>query len=709
GFINTVMLSMDVLVTELNVLLKLLDNETLSSPTEEKKTSVRNLLKQLQPTVTGPDYLYMNRSVYRHGTSFVESLFETFDCDLGELKDMTEDSPNSSPPRSSETPPPLPTTPPPEAYYEEAVPLSPGKQPEYITTRGSSSPPNSIEDGYYEDAENNSPSTCINGRQRKNSYNDSDALSSSYESYEEDEEERGAGPVSRLTHHWPSDESSMLPVRDCRICAFLLRKKRFGQWAKQLTVIRDNRLQCYKSSKDVSPYVDLPLPLCTVVYAPKEGRRKRHELRFSPPSGEALVLAVQSREQAHRWLRVVRKVSQGKGPEESTSPMMPRNTELDKVCVTLESVCVTRESVCKVKRGALAAGRKITRIISFSKRKHLLPGDARPPSPSPDPRRGYLSVLVSQVWRDQWCCVYEGSLHFHPDRADPRPSLAPLPLHGCEVFPGLGPKHPFALRILKGGSEVAALEACSSEELGRWLGVLLVETGTATDPESLHYDYVDVETIANIQDAARHSFLSSFTSSDSGRTKPGLALKRTGSNANQYGLYGKTRAEEDAKLYLREKEHLERERDDIRNTLLTLRQERREAKERFKTATEEQKGSVSERVSQLEEACRGKESERVDLELRLTQVKDNLKKSLAGGALGAPGKSKPSSKVQHTHISSIPVSCVSVARMKPPVYSTSKRTVMQKAKVRTKDTHTHSLSASQIVHLRGTQLHSLSL
>uniref|UniRef100_A0A674E0R2 Actin filament-associated protein 1-like 1 n=1 Tax=Salmo trutta TaxID=8032 RepID=A0A674E0R2_SALTR len=694
---------MDVLVTELNVLLKLLDNETLSSPTEEKKTSVRNLLKQLQPTVTGPDYLYMNRSVYRHGTSFVESLFETFG-----------DSPNSSPPRSSETPPPLPTTPPPEAYYEEAVPLSPGKQPEYITTRGSSSPPNSIEDGYYEDAENNSPSTCINGRQRKNSYNDSDALSSSYESYEEDEEERGAGPVSRLTHHWPSDESSMLPVRDCRICAFLLRKKRFGQWAKQLTVIRDNRLQCYKSSKDVSPYVDLPLPLCTVVYAPKEGRRKRHELRFSPPSGEALVLAVQSREQAHRWLRV-----------RTTHTHIHTHT-----CHT--HTFPFHIHVCKVKRGALAAGRKITRIISFSKRKHLLPGDARPPSPSPDPRRGYLSVLVSQVWRDQWCCVYEGSLHFHPDRADPRPSLAPLPLHGCEVFPGLGPKHPFALRILKGGSEVAALEACSSEELGRWLGVLLVETGTATDPESLHYDYVDVETIANIQDAARHSFLWATSSTDSrtydetvggGGAAFGTVIvwseyetsdhspKHITHYANQYGLYGKTRAEEDAKLYLREKEHLERERDDIRNTLLTLRQERREAKERFKTATEEQKGSVSERVSQLEEACRGKESERVDLELRLTQVKDNLKKSLAGGALGAPGKSKPSSKVYSRpyYSESIPVSCVSVARMKPPVYSTSKRTVMQKAKVRTKDTHTHSLSASQIVHLRGTQLHSLSL
>lgn len=138
------------------------------------------------------------------------------------------------------------------------------------------SPPNSIEDAY-EDAENNYPTTCINSH-RKNSCklsyltkltrlqdkncqitvsitafsdNDSDALSSSYESYEEDEEERSPGV--RLTHQWPSDESSMPPARDCRICAFLLRKKRFGQWAKQLTVIRENRLQVGSRQSCIHP------------------------------------------------------------------------------------------------------------------------------------------------------------------------------------------------------------------------------------------------------------------------------------------------------------------------------------------------------------------------------------------------------------------------------------------------------------------------
>lgn len=43
-------LAMELLVTELNVLLKLLDHETLSFATEEKKCAVRNLLKQLKPS-----------------------------------------------------------------------------------------------------------------------------------------------------------------------------------------------------------------------------------------------------------------------------------------------------------------------------------------------------------------------------------------------------------------------------------------------------------------------------------------------------------------------------------------------------------------------------------------------------------------------------------------------------------------------------------
>uniref|UniRef100_A0A8C1IGY2 Actin filament-associated protein 1-like 1 n=1 Tax=Cyprinus carpio TaxID=7962 RepID=A0A8C1IGY2_CYPCA len=750
---------MESLVTELNVLLKLLDHETLSCATEEKKTAVKNLLRQLQPSVTGKDYTYMNTSVYRNGTSFVESLFDTFDCDLRELKvemvdqekvPETKHTNHTVPkPSTADSPPPLPNTPPPEDYYEEAVPLSPGKMPEYITSRSSSSPPNSIEDGYYEDAENNYPTTQVN-RRRKNSYNDSDALSSSYESYDEEEEEKG----QRLTHQWPSEENSMAPVRDCHICAFLLRKKRFGQWAKQLTVIRENRLQCYKSSKDQSPYTDIPLSLCSVIYVPKDGRRKKHELRFSLPGGEALVLAVQSKEQAEKWLQVVRDVTgQGNGLDSPSSPMIPRKIELDKCCSSekqtsdsdsmpsVESARDGRENG-KPKRGALseltgtvsrAAGRKITRIISFSKRKPPLPGDTRT-SLDQDPRCGYVGVLLNQCWKEQWCRVRAGSLYLYHEKGEQRVPHTTVALKGCEVVPGLGPKHPFALRILKGGAELAALEASCSEDMGRWLGVLLAETGSSADPESLHYDYVDVETIANIRTAARHSFLwatstdsrmydevpfeaietdpphqmtdsfmqenerlrggaqtkhhSSFSSSNTGKPSPQISLKRHGSNANQYGRYGKTRAQEDARRYLKEKEDLEKEIDRIRSALVSLRKKKREAKEKMKAATDKQKLALEERVARLEDSCRVKEGERVDIELKLTQVKENLKKSLAGGDLGAPTETKPTNKTQRTETqyieSFLPVNCASEIRKRPPsIYASTKGNVMQKAKVNT--------------------------
>lgn len=122
-----------------------------------------------------------------------------------------------------------------------------------------------MEDDYYEDADNNYPTTRINGAPKSSceafdcfffnvwyliylwfmlflrSDNDSDALSSSYESYEEEEDEEAK--CQDRPQRWMAEENPDAPVRDCRICAFLLRKKRFGQWTKQLVVVRDNKLQ----------------------------------------------------------------------------------------------------------------------------------------------------------------------------------------------------------------------------------------------------------------------------------------------------------------------------------------------------------------------------------------------------------------------------------------------------------------------------------
>lgn len=65
-------------------------------------------------------------------------------------------------------------------------------------------------------------------------------MSSSYESYDEEEVTRGKSPSAQ--HQWPSAEASIELMKDARLCAFLWRKKWLGQWAKQLCVIKDHRL-----------------------------------------------------------------------------------------------------------------------------------------------------------------------------------------------------------------------------------------------------------------------------------------------------------------------------------------------------------------------------------------------------------------------------------------------------------------------------------
>ncbi|XP_041497339.1 actin filament-associated protein 1-like 1 isoform X1 [Microtus oregoni] len=756
------------LIPELTGLLSLLDHEYLSDSTLEKKMAVASILQNLQPLPAKEvSFLYVNTADLHSGPSFVESLFEEFDCDLGDLRDMSDDGeqpskgaspePTKSPSLRStaDMPPPLPNKPPPEDYYEEAFPLGPGKSPEYISSHNGCSPAQSIVGGYYEDADSSYPSTRLNG-EMKNSYNDSDAMSSSYESYdEEEEEEKGRRP----RHQWPSEEASIHLVRDCRICAFLLRKKRFGQWAKQLTVIKEEQLLCYKSSKDRQPHLRLALDACTVVYVPKDSRHKRHELRFSQGATEVLVLALQSREQAEEWLKVIREVSRpcggAEGLEAPRSPVFlckldqdkrlsqeKQNSDSDSLGMNDSSSTLSRREACehgKGKKNSLAelkgsmsraAGRKITRIISFSKKKALGEDLQTFSSENEVPCCGYLNVLVNQGWKERWCRLKCNTLYFHKDRTDLHTHVNAIALGGCEVAPGFGPRHPFAFRILRNRQEVAILEASCSEDMGRWLGLLLVEMGSKVTPEALHYDYVDVETLTSIVSAGRNSFLyaqscqdqwpeprvydevpyekvqdeepqrptgaqvkrhASSCSEKSHRVDPQVKVKRHASSANQY-KYGKNRAEEDARRYLVEKERLEKEKEMIRTELMALRQEKKELKEAIRNNPGTWQGAkvkaMEEAVATLEAQCRAKEEQRIDLELKLVAVKERLQQSLAGGpALGLSVSNKNKSqettnKPQSTAAEqSLPVNCVSELRKRSPSIVTSNQgRVLQKAK-----------------------------
>uniref|UniRef100_A0A3B5Q9W8 Actin filament-associated protein 1 n=1 Tax=Xiphophorus maculatus TaxID=8083 RepID=A0A3B5Q9W8_XIPMA len=619
---------MEELVTELRLFLDLLDREYLSAGVREKKVHLSHILHQ-------PSF----KSDIHSGLPAPPQM------PLPEIPQPWL-APNSDPP-------PLPSSSLPEGYYEEAVPLSPGKAPEYITSNY-----------------------------------DSDAMSSSYESYDEEEED---GKSQKMRHQWPSEEASMDLVKDARICAFLLRKKRFGQWTKLLCVIKDNKLLCYKSSKDQTPQMELTLSGCSIMHIPKDGRKKKHELKIVHQGADALVLAVQSKEQAEEWLKVIHHSSSAlvifccqrtSDRPSSDGEATHENGHSD----GKDQGKAKKNSKSEQKTGTVGKGasKKITKIISLGKKKPST--DEQTSSAEEDvPTCGYLNVLSNNRWRERWCRLKDNQLLLHKDRDDLKSHIASLPLRGCEVNPGLDHKHPFAFRLLRNGQEVAVLEASSSEMMGRWLGVLLAETGSTTDPATLHYDYIDVETTANVIQLAKQSFC--FTSKRAISPNPyldsqvngyacpsGMALhyddvpingmfkgkkgasingvaskqkaepksqakkngvsglasvKRNNSNAEQC-KYGKNRVEADAKRLQAKEEELMKKKQEIRNHLNQLKKERRD----LRTAVEGAAGRKSakkKRLKKVEDECKLKEEERVNLELEATEVKESLKKALSGG------------------------------------------------------------------------------
>uniref|UniRef100_S4RHL3 PH domain-containing protein n=1 Tax=Petromyzon marinus TaxID=7757 RepID=S4RHL3_PETMA len=232
-------------------------------------------------------------------------------------------------------------------------------------------------------------------------FDDSDALSSSYESYEEEDDD---GKGQRSTPQWPPPEASLGLAQGSRMCAFMLRKKRFGQWAKQLCVLRGDRLLCYKNSRQKSPQLELALGGCAVVYAVKSGRRKtRHEIRISRADSDPLVLAAASREHAEHWRQVLQEICDPENKmavaaaaatgEASGTPPRAKE-ELEKRC-SLETPGSDAESIVTVSSGeglpsdadgkdgskaarpgwslGKATGKRLTQIIGRRQKKKELP------------------------------------------------------------------------------------------------------------------------------------------------------------------------------------------------------------------------------------------------------------------------------------------------------------------------------------------------
>lgn len=472
--------ALEQLLTELDDFLKVLDQENLSSAALVRKSGLAELLRlYTKNSSSDEEYIYMNKvSVNREQNS--ASPLEVPE-EQGPLTNG-EPSRHSSAPQKS-----LPDLPPPKMIPER-------KQ---LTVPKIESP-----EGYYEEAEPYDTSIIEDG----------EAVSSSYESYDEEENSKGKAAL----YQWPSPEASIELMRDARICAFLWRKKWLGQWAKQLCVIRDTRLLCYKSSKDHSPQLDVNLLGSSVVHKEKHVRKKEHKLKIMPMNADVIVLGLQSKDQAEQWLRVIQEVSglpyEGAPEGNQYTPDAQRlNCQKPDIAEKYLPASEYGSSIdghpevpeTKDVKKKCSAGLKLSNLMNLGRKKST---SLEPPERSLE-TSSYLNVLVNSQWKSRWCFIRDSHLHFYQDRNRNKVAQQPLSLVGCEVVPDPCPDHLYSFRILHNGEELAKLEAKSSEEMGHWLGLLLSESGSKTDPEEFTYDYVDAERVSCIVSAAKTSLL----------------------------------------------------------------------------------------------------------------------------------------------------------------------------------------------------------
>uniref|UniRef100_A0A8C2PIE4 Actin filament-associated protein 1-like 2 n=1 Tax=Capra hircus TaxID=9925 RepID=A0A8C2PIE4_CAPHI len=473
-------IALEQLLTELDDFLRILDQENLSSTAVVKKSGLAELLRlYTKSSSCDEEYIYMNKvTVHKQQNA------ESQDKAPEEQNPLT----NGEPPQPSSAPQKsLPDLPPPKMIPER-------KQ---LSVPKIESP-----EGYYEEAE--PYDTSLN--------EDGEAVSSSYESYDEEESSKGKS----APYQWPSPEASIELMRDARICAFLWRKKWLGQWAKQLCVIKDTRLLCYKSSKDHSPQLDVSLLGSSVVHKEKQVRKKEHKLKITPLNADVIVLGLQSRDQAEQWLRVIQEVSglpsegacegsQFTPDAQRLSCPKPDITEKYLSASECGSPIDGHPEVPETKdvKKKCSAGLKLSNLMNLGRKKST---SLEPPDRSLE-TSSYLNVLVNSQWKSRWCSVRDSHLYFYQDRNRSKAAQQPLSLLGCEVVPDPSPDHLYSFRILHNGEELAKLEAKSSEEMGHWLGLLLSESGSKTDPEEFTYDYVDADRVSCIVSAAKTSLL----------------------------------------------------------------------------------------------------------------------------------------------------------------------------------------------------------
>ncbi|XP_074420042.1 actin filament-associated protein 1-like 2 isoform X8 [Larus michahellis] len=411
---------LDKLLSDLRSFLLILDRESLSAAARAKKKSVADLLSRLQsPSSEDAEYMIMRCLSPSPGTPPARGTrtVAAMGGKVGECHPSSTPSPHGG---------------------SKAMGISP-------------SPP---ADDSYEDAEPLGSGRCA-------SSGGADTDSSHYESYGEDED--GVTDRAHYLRRPPAPGPDAEPPGrpEAQLCGFLWRKRWLGQWAKQLFIVREHTLLCFRCAADPQPVLELDLRGCRVACKAKRGKKVPHTLKVTGTAGEVLVIGFQSRQQAEDWRKVIEEVS-------SDAPS------------GLAAISVPASPSSRLGRGSLDLHSQAAQLGEEEEKEDCSRrSPARSPRPGEDAKGGFLAVRLRGRWQRLWCAVRQGALRMFPEPGGAQRPVCALRLEGCEVSPGAAagsPQH-LRIRIAQRGRELALLQARSDEEREAWLKTLRARGG----------------------------------------------------------------------------------------------------------------------------------------------------------------------------------------------------------------------------------------
>uniref|UniRef100_A0A663E9H9 PH domain-containing protein n=1 Tax=Aquila chrysaetos chrysaetos TaxID=223781 RepID=A0A663E9H9_AQUCH len=435
---------LDKLLSDLRSFLLILDRESLSAAARAKKKSVADLLSRLQsPPSEDAEYMIMRCLSPSPGTPQGRASPGTrmVDGTGGRACECRPVSTLSL--RGGSKVPGVSPFPPADDSYEDAEPLGPGR----CTGSGGA-----------------------------------DTDSSHYESYGEDED--GVTDRAHYLRRPPAAGPDAEPLGrpEAQLCGFLWRKRWLGQWAKQLFIVREHVLLCFRCAADPQPVLELDLRGCRVAYKAKRGKKMPHSLKVTGTAGEALVIGFQSRQQAEDWRKVIEEVSSDapSGLAAISIPASPSSrlgraagSQLSREEEKEEEDCSQQSPARSPRPGDDAKGGAARGDLDEGVSLHpvpLLMGDAP---------AGFLAVRLRGRWQRLWCAVRQGALRMFPEPGGAQRPVCALRLEGCEVSPGAAAGSPqrLRIRIAQRGRELALLQTCSDEEREAWLKTLRARGG----------------------------------------------------------------------------------------------------------------------------------------------------------------------------------------------------------------------------------------